>query len=394
MRKCLSVLRDLQRHPSGTWFAVPVDWKAHNLVDYPSVVKRPMDFGTVKTLVESGAVATPDEFRDHVLLVFRNATVYNAKKDNMVHIAAVELRSLFEDKFRQHVESLGTPQLEDIKPVGGGGGGRGRKAGGGGGNRSGAAASSNRGRGGSTPRAGPPPGAVVSSGGVAMIPEAQYMQLQQQMEVMAAQLQELRRQTSQTEVSMAVQLQAQEAQRSIGGMLSFGAGAAACGGGGLSGGGCGGGGGGGCGGRGRVDDSRPLTEAEKEALKAGINKLPAERIHRVVEIIKERSPALGGDEDDEIEVDLDMLDAPTLHELQRYVKSCAPKKRKKPSSGSGPGAMGGVMHHPSPGLPDELDMDVNALEEDAMFFGESKRGRGDDMDDLGVFSQSDLPDEV
>jgi len=89
----------------------------------------------------------------------------------------------------------------------------------------------------------------------------------------------------------------------------------------------------------------------------------------VVEIIKERLAHVD-ERDAEIEVDLDALDAATLRHLQRYVKSCAPKKRKAPGGGAGGGGShGGGWDHqllPSPALPDGLDMDMGSLEADAL----------------------------
>lgn len=34
--------------PESLPFCEPVDWKALNLVDYPALVKRPMDLGTIR----------------------------------------------------------------------------------------------------------------------------------------------------------------------------------------------------------------------------------------------------------------------------------------------------------------------------------------------------------
>lgn len=32
-------------------FTEPVDWKALGLIDYPSLVKKPMDLGTIKVVI-------------------------------------------------------------------------------------------------------------------------------------------------------------------------------------------------------------------------------------------------------------------------------------------------------------------------------------------------------
>jgi hypothetical protein len=86
--------------PLAMWFLDPVDPIKLNIPDYPVIVKQPMDFGTIKSNLESGVYESPDAFAEHVRLVFRNAIAYNQLRDNPVHIAARELSSRFEDRFR------------------------------------------------------------------------------------------------------------------------------------------------------------------------------------------------------------------------------------------------------------------------------------------------------
>jgi len=348
LRKCLAVLRDVSKQPAAHWFAAPVDWKALNLLDYPNVVKKPMDLGTVKSKVETGQLETPDAFKDCVLLVFRNAMVYNTKKDNVVHMAAQELKAFFEEKYRTVVEPLGPMPSKDAAAVAavqekeaGSSSGKG--------NRKGKPAANTAkpgprdeasGSGSSTPRVRVQSQGGGGGGGVpaGMVPKAQFMALQQQMELMQQQLAELKRQTSQTDMNM--QAQQQLAPVAVAK---------------------------------KPAEDKPLSEADKETLKAGINALPEDKLPRVVEIIKERSAHVD-ERDAEIEVDLDALDASTLRHLQRYVKSCAQKKRKAPgggagSRGGGGGGGGDVWSNqllPSPALPDGLEMDLGNLEADAL----------------------------
>ena len=71
-----------------------------------------------------------------------------------------------------------------------------------------------------------------------------------------------------------------------------------------------------------------MTHDEKMALSQAISQLPNEKLSRIVEIIKERMPLLKNEDDQEIEIDINALNAPTLRHLQRYVKSCTSRKRK------------------------------------------------------------------
>lgn len=383
MRKCLAVLRDVTKLPSSHWFLAPVDWRALNLLDYPSVVKRPMDLGTAKLHVETGQVTTPDEFKDMVLLVFRNALAYNTKRDNLVHIAALELKAVFEEKYHTVIEPLGPIKDKETEAA--------EKV-------AAAAAAAPRGRKPGAAGKGAPPrvrakpgprdeataGAAPRKGGGGggaggMVPQARFMALQQQMEMMQKQLSELKRQTSDTELNMKTQLE-------MGTLGGGGATAAAP--------------------RNRgANDDKPLTEAAKNALKEGISNLAPDKINRVLEIIKERMSSVGNDASDDVEVDLDLLDARTLHQLERYVKTCAPRKRKANGGGGNSGGASGHggFYASTPGLSD-LDMDMHALEDDVLDAGDldagvgpSKRGRPSSLGfpealDGLPFSQSDLPD--
>ncbi|KAJ4456663.1 putative RING3 protein [Paratrimastix pyriformis] len=75
------------------------------------------------------------------------------------------------------------------------------------------------------------------------------------------------------------------------------------------------------------------VESEKKQLSTNINKLPESRLGKVLDIIKAHMPPSSTDDGDEFEVDIDSLDAPTLHQLARYVNQCiARKKKARPGS--------------------------------------------------------------
>uniref|UniRef100_A0AAY4EZY2 Uncharacterized protein n=1 Tax=Denticeps clupeoides TaxID=299321 RepID=A0AAY4EZY2_9TELE len=78
------------------------------------------------------------------------------------------------------------------------------------------------------------------------------------------------------------------------------------------------------------EDSQPMTYDEKRQLSLDINRLPGEKLGRVVHIIQSREPSLRDSNPDEIEIDFETLKPSTLRELERYVKSCLQKKQRKP----------------------------------------------------------------
>ncbi|XP_045081076.1 bromodomain-containing protein 3-like isoform X9 [Coregonus clupeaformis] len=89
------------------------------------------------------------------------------------------------------------------------------------------------------------------------------------------------------------------------------------------------------------EESLPMAYDEKRQLSLDINRLPGEKLGRVVHIIQSREPSLRDSNPDEIEIDFETLKPSTLRELERYVKSCLQKKQRKPQqkgAGSGTGA--------------------------------------------------------
>ncbi|XP_077570420.1 bromodomain-containing protein 3-like isoform X4 [Stigmatopora nigra] len=82
-------------------------------------------------------------------------------------------------------------------------------------------------------------------------------------------------------------------------------------------------------GAGDESSSLPMSYDEKRQLSLDINRLPGEKLGRVVHIIQSREPSLRDSNPDEIEIDFETLKPSTLRELERYVKSCLQKKQRK-----------------------------------------------------------------
>ena len=75
-----------------------------------------------------------------------------------------------------------------------------------------------------------------------------------------------------------------------------------------------------------------MSYDEKRQLSLDINKLPGEKLGRVVHIIQAREPSLRDTNPEEIEIDFETLKPSTLKELERYVMTCLRKKPRKPYS--------------------------------------------------------------
>lgn len=79
----------------------------------------------------------------------------------------------------------------------------------------------------------------------------------------------------------------------------------------------------------------PMSYDEKRQLSLDINKLPGDKLGRVVQIIQQREPALRDSNPDEIEIDFETLKASTLRALEHFVASCLRKKPRKKRSDAG-----------------------------------------------------------
>ncbi|XP_061267218.1 bromodomain testis-specific protein [Bos javanicus] len=79
------------------------------------------------------------------------------------------------------------------------------------------------------------------------------------------------------------------------------------------------------------DNAKPMNYDEKRQLSLDINKLPGDKLGRVVHIIQSREPSLRNSNPDEIEIDFETLKSSTLRELQKYVAGCLRKRSLKPN---------------------------------------------------------------
>lgn len=97
---CLAALSDLMAIDIAEPFSIRVDWKGMGLLDYPKVIKHPMDLGTIKEKLKRGKYSHTTEFGQDVRLVWRNAKTYNAEGSEIFE-AATELEATFDAKFAQ-----------------------------------------------------------------------------------------------------------------------------------------------------------------------------------------------------------------------------------------------------------------------------------------------------
>ena len=83
-----SVLKELCKHKDAAVFLEPVDWKTLELHDYPLLVKKPMDLGTVQKRLNAGGYASMMDVAADVNLVWSNAMTYNQDGSPIYQLAA------------------------------------------------------------------------------------------------------------------------------------------------------------------------------------------------------------------------------------------------------------------------------------------------------------------
>ncbi|KAI0242614.1 hypothetical protein L0F63_000217 [Massospora cicadina] len=105
---CSSVLKELHKklHLSySSPFLEPVDWEAMNLPDYPHIIKHPMDLSTVKKKFLAGEYATAQAFEHDIRLIFQNCFEYNPVH-GQVYQMGQQLKAVFEKKWAQRPADL------------------------------------------------------------------------------------------------------------------------------------------------------------------------------------------------------------------------------------------------------------------------------------------------
>ncbi|XP_008786482.2 transcription factor GTE6 [Phoenix dactylifera] len=103
MRQFGTILKQITQHKWAWPFMKPVEVEALGLHDYYEVIKKPMDFSTIKNQMEakdgSGYKNVREIYAD-VRLIFTNAMTYNDERSD-VHVMAKTLLEKFEEKWLQ-----------------------------------------------------------------------------------------------------------------------------------------------------------------------------------------------------------------------------------------------------------------------------------------------------
>lgn len=249
-KKCSALLSKLMKHKFGWVFNKPVDPVALGLHDYLTIIKHPMDLGTIKTRLSMNWYKSPREFAEDVRLTFQNAMTYNPKGQD-VHFMAEQLHQIFEEGWSAiEAEMSYHLSYHSPPPV-------------------------------------PPKKAAVSAPSAPVLERSDSTLHQQP--------------ANYTQVQVPVSLPPVGRPPALKKPKA------------------------------KDPHKRDMTFEEKRRLSNNLQNLPPEKLDVIVQIIKRKNLSLS-QHDDEIEVDIDSMDAETLWELDRFVtnykKNLSKNKRK------------------------------------------------------------------
>ncbi|KAL2090349.1 hypothetical protein ACEWY4_015037 [Coilia grayii] len=315
LKHCNAILKEMfaKKHCTYAWpFYKPVDVEALNLHDYYDIVQQPMDMGTIRKKMDSREYSDALQFAADVRLMFSNCYKYNPPTHEVVAMAQ-RLQEVFESRFakipaepaKSEVGGRSASQREK-RPVG-------------------------------NPSSSESSGSSSESDSSSESEEEDEEQrakhlanLTEQLKAMHEQLQRLsqgpilkpkkkekskdKKRKKEKEASKRkwedskahkTKAKAQKKGSKAGPHKDLA----------------------------MSDDEAPalpMTYEEKRRLSLDINKLPGDKLGKVVSIIKDREPALRDTNPEEIEIDFEMLKLSTLRTLEAFVQTCLRKRRKDP----------------------------------------------------------------
>eukprot|EP00096_Caligus_rogercresseyi_P003261 TRINITY_DN159_c1_g1_i1.p1 TRINITY_DN159_c1_g1~~TRINITY_DN159_c1_g1_i1.p1 ORF type:complete len:644 (-),score=320.63 TRINITY_DN159_c1_g1_i1:1469-3400(-) len=287
LKACNEILKEIfsKKHFSYAWpFYKPVDADYLDLHDYNKVIKTPMDLGTIKTKMDNRAYNSSHEFASDVRLIFTNCYKYNPPEHEVVAMAR-KLQDVFEMKFSKIPDDSGSHP------------------------------------------SGVPDGKAESDGDDSedererklLQLQEQLRQMQEQMKMLVEESLKSKKKSRSNKEGGGKSLSKKSKKSSSSSSNPKGAPPPPI-----------------------VDSedeggskTTPMTYDEKRKLSLDINKLPGDKLGRVVQIIQSREPALRDSNPDEIEIDFETLKPSTLRALEQFVASSLRKKpRKKRSDNS------------------------------------------------------------
>jgi len=274
MKACNEIIKEMfsKKHSAYAWpFYKPVDTEQLDLHDYKQVIKKPMDLGTVKTKMESREYRSPAEFAIDMRLIFTNCYKYNPPDHDVVAMAR-KLQDVFEMKYARIPDEV-TANNQGVLI--------GRDT-----DDDNYDSEDERER-------------------KLLQLQEQLRQMQEQMKILVEEsIRSRNRKKHKPKDGKGGKSKTKKSAKGIATAIDS------------------------------EDElkSTPMTYDEKRQLSLDINKLPGDKLGKVVQIIQHREPSLRDSNPDEIEIDFETLKPSTLRALEAFVTQCLRKRPKKRKS--------------------------------------------------------------
>ena len=92
------IVNTLLRKPYSADFRKPLDFMSLGLDDYPQIIPKPMDLGTVKQKIERQGYMSVEQCADDIRLIWSNCKRYNGEGSDFYNLAD-RLSKQFEELF-------------------------------------------------------------------------------------------------------------------------------------------------------------------------------------------------------------------------------------------------------------------------------------------------------
>lgn len=112
-KRCEMILNQLCSHKYSSPFLEPVDPVALQIPDYFSIVKEPMDMGTVRRKLKGREYKTPAGFVADIKRIWANSFLYNPKTSTIHHMT-VEMSDYFDKLNRDSGDVSATEEIGSI----------------------------------------------------------------------------------------------------------------------------------------------------------------------------------------------------------------------------------------------------------------------------------------
>lgn len=100
LKRMTKIVNSLLARDDCAPFREPVDWRGLELYDYPQIITKMMDLGSIKRRLERGNYSTTHQVAVDVRLVWSNCMTYNADGSDFWLLAKSYMRR-FEDRYRK-----------------------------------------------------------------------------------------------------------------------------------------------------------------------------------------------------------------------------------------------------------------------------------------------------